>query len=201
MHIGCCENCKYLDLIEGETGECPRCGGQLESLGIPSDEWNRMGASARKSVIDAKFPPPEPEPEPERTVEEQADFVAELFKTPVEVKEEEPEIPAYRQPPVIPEPEEKEYVYVCYKCTTIAAHDDERGTYYCPDCGSDMIPTGITTFRWSDLSKEEKRRAAEDAKIAHMVTAIKDSTFDDSEGEVTQSIINVVANKDKKSYI
>ena len=77
------------------------------------------------------------------------------------------------------------YVYVCYRCNSIAGRDG-----ICPECGSDMIQVGYTAREWSFLSKQEKRQAAEDAKIRHMVSAIMEAPIDDSES--VQSIINVV---------
>ncbi|MBQ6576074.1 MAG: hypothetical protein IJL90_08215, partial [Lachnospiraceae bacterium] len=94
------------------------------------------------------------------------------------------------------EPEEDEtvdhtgysgYVYVCYRCNSISGQEG-----ICPECGSDMIKVGYTAKEWAFLSKEEKRQAAEDAKIRHLVSAIQEATFEDTEYESTQSIINVV---------
>mgnify|MGYP007070230629 CR=1 FL=1 len=55
MHIGCCENCKYVDLVENVTGVCPRCGGIIESLGIESASWNRMPDDEKSVVISSWF--------------------------------------------------------------------------------------------------------------------------------------------------
>ena len=51
MQVGCCENCRYLDLIENLANGCPRCGGRMVSLGIDSTGWNRMNAEGKKSLI------------------------------------------------------------------------------------------------------------------------------------------------------
>ena len=91
-------------------------------------------------------------------------------------------------------PRISEYVYVCYKCNSIAGHDGENEGYYCPECGSAMVDTGLDTIEWANLSKEEKRNVMEEAKIRHMVTAIKEASYEDSESEKTQSIIKVVGN-------
>ena len=55
MHIGCCENCKYVDLVENVTGVCPRSGGMIEPLGIESFAWNAMGDDERAKIIAGKF--------------------------------------------------------------------------------------------------------------------------------------------------
>ena len=55
MYIGCCENCKYVDLVENVTGVCPRCGGIIESCGIESSAWNAMGDDERAKIIAGKF--------------------------------------------------------------------------------------------------------------------------------------------------
>ena len=85
----------------------------------------------------------------------------------------------------------EERVYVCYSCNTIAAHDGANGRYFCHECGSEMVDVGFTKERWADLSKEEKRKVSEDAKIRHMVTAIKSATLEGG-SESTPNIINVV---------
>ncbi len=169
MHIGCCENCRYLDLYETVTKGCPRCGGRMVTLGIESAHWNSMSEEARAEIISERFP----------TLEE-------LFAQPV--KGHEPEEP--EDEPV----EEHDFVYVCYKCNTVAAHDGQQEGYYCPECGSDMVAVGYTTDKWADLTKEEKRRIAEDAKISHMVSAIKEASYEENEGVSTPKIINVVKN-------
>ena len=169
MHIGCCENCRYLDLYETVTKGCPRCGGHMVSLGIGSAHWNSMSEEERAGIISEKVP----------TIEE-------LFAQPVKGHETEAEEP---------EPEsitESEFVYVCYKCNTIAAHDGSQENYYCPECGSDMVAVGYSTDQWADLTKEEKRKIAEEAKISHMVSAIKEASYEENEGVSTPNIINVV---------
>ncbi len=173
MHIGCCENCRYLDLFEVAAGGCPRCGGKMVSLGIESAHWNSMSDEERATVISDKMP----------TLEE-------LFAQPVRKLEPEEEEPQ----PEEQIPEDNEYVYVCYKCNTIAGHDGEQEEYFCPECGSDMVEVGRSTREWSNLTKEEKRKLTEEAKIAHMVLAIKEASKEENEGVSTPNIINVVKN-------
>ncbi len=175
MHIGCCENCRYLDLFESLTGKCPRCGAKVVSLGIESSHWNSMSEEARNTVIAERFP----RAEDNKNIDE-------LFAQPIPGREEEETAEE--------EQEAKEFVYVCYKCNTISGHDGQQSMYYCPDCGSDMVAVGCSTDEWANKTKEEKRQLTEEAKIAHMVNAIKEASFDENDGVSTPNIINVVKN-------
>ena len=214
MRVGCCENCKYQDLIvdDDTTIRCPRCSGTIHSLGIDSAEWNLMSVYAQRAIIRKKFPTVEElfreaagageEPESESSTETEvcADATAATEAEPESAHESdvvtEPESADETIPEAEPESEEAyEQVYSCYKCNSIASHDGANDRYYCPECGSDMIPVGLTTKEWADLCKEEKRNAIEEAKIRHMVSQIKKVSYDDSESVTTQSIINVVDNK------
>lgn len=172
MHIGCCERCRYLDLLENVNMVCPRCSGPIVSLGITTETWNRMPEPDRQAFIKRKlsgapatWPMPEEKPKEENNKQE----------------EQQPD-KGYSTP--------DEKVYVCYKCNAIAGHNDDHDRYYCYECGSDMIEIGMTTKEWAQLSKEEKRQAIEDAKIRHMVTDIKKVSFDDD--ETLPNVINVV---------
>lgn len=89
----------------------------------------------------------------------------------------------------------REYVFICYKCNTVTAHSDENAGYYCPECGSDMVPSGYDTVDWAYLSKEEKRKVTEDSKIRYMVGQIKKTSYDDS--ETVSRVIKVVKNTDQ----
>ena len=216
MRIGCCENCKYQDLIvdDDTTIRCPRCSGTIYSLGIDSAEWNLMSVYAQRAVIRKKFPTVEElfreasgdvSEQENETVEETAprkEAVPSKETEAVSAPKPEPLPVAEAEPEPKPESESEpgsgelyEQVYSCYKCNSIASHDGANDRYYCPECGSDMILVGLTTKEWSDLSKEEKRNAIEEAKIRHMVSQIKKVSYDDSESVTTQSIINVVDNK------
>lgn len=266
MHIGCCKNCRYLDLIENVDSECPRCGANMVSLNVGTRAWNRMSVSDKEDLINRVVPripvsevfmqlvngtEPEPEqkakpmqapvPDPEPIFRVSADITAEPETEPEWNEEPELEEPKLQTPTQqvkdtpIPEQREEEVsepepaqesvmepvveaapvpiakmvsqpvrssdikfdmVYVCYKCNSVAAHDGVQDQYYCSDCGSDMVDIGLTTREWADLSKEEKRQVAEEAKIRHMVNAIKNSSFDEGENVSTPNIINVVQNKD-----
>ncbi len=56
MFIGCCKNCKYLDLVNENTeNECPRCSGIMMSLGVTSEEWNRLNENDKQSHINSIF--------------------------------------------------------------------------------------------------------------------------------------------------
>lgn len=267
MHIGCCEKCRYLDLIENVDSECPRCGAKMVSLNVGTRAWNRMSASDKEEMINrvvpripvsevfmqlvngtttepetAEAPVKAPVPDPEPIFRVSADVTAEPEPEPAwneepELEEPKPEMPKQQAAedtpktgdakPVTKESEQTgeavaepvveaapvpiakmftkpvhaadvrfDMVYVCYKCNSVAAHDGVEDRYYCSECGSDMVDIGLTTREWADLSKEEKRRMAEEAKIRHMVTAIKNSSFDEGENVSTPNIINVVQNKD-----
>lgn len=301
MHIGFCEKCRYIDLLENMGAACPRCGGQLTPAGITTDEWNRLSEAQRDELIHDRFPthedlwgpevkqaavtkkddteddsgavtvdgmqyfsvnvkPEEPQ-EPDdydyevtesdvseyeesgdeavtsENVEEAAPFGGGMLALGEETGEDitdvlrgvipeapgsgpeesmeagytagpeheqgsGPELATETAPepasePVIipkeePDPGDLQYVYVCYRCNSIAAHDNDGGKYYCTDCGSDMVNVGLSVRRWADLSKEEKRNVTEGAKIMHMVTEIKRDNYDDGVSEQTPSIINVV---------
>jgi len=204
LRVGCCENCKYQDLIvdDDTTIRCPRCSGTIHSLGIDSAQWNLMSVYAQRAVIRKKFPTVEELfSEAAGAGEEQESELSAETSVHGDVSaavEPEPETASSPEgkPETEAEPEEAyEQVYSCYKCNSIASHDGAKDRYYCPECGSDMIIVGFTTKEWADLCKEEKRNAIEEAKIRHMVSQIKKVSYDDSESVTTQSIINVVDNK------
>ena len=172
MNIGCCENCRYLDLMDDAQKKCPRCGASFVSLGIGSAQWNSMSEEERQSALAKRFPKPDPalwselwpEPGPE--------------DTGTGSTEEHP----------------KEYVFICYKCNTVTAHADEYKGYFCPECGSNMVPSGYDTIEWSYLSKEEKRRVTEESKIHYMVGQIKKASYDDD--DTVSRVIKVVKDPD-----
>ena len=202
MYIGCCENCKYVDLVENVTGVCPRCGGIIESCGIESSAWNAMGDDERAKIIAGKFPEDDEitdviDDNKTDAIAYEADTEQEITRDIQKTESEETEVP---DAPEAEEPEaeseeeiaEEEKVYVCYKCSSVATHSGRQDTYYCKECGSDMVDVGYTADKWAMLTKEEKRNVTEDAKIKHMVLKIKNTTYDDEENVTTQNIINVV---------
>ncbi len=202
MYIGCCENCKYVDLVENVTGVCPRCGGIIESCGIESSAWNAMGDDERAKIIAGKFSEDDEitdviDDNKTDAIADEADTEQEITHDIQKTESEETEVPD------VPEAEEaeaeseeeiaeEEKVYVCYKCSSVATHSGRQDTYYCKECGSDMVDVGYTADKWAMLTKEEKRNVTEDAKIKHMVLKIKNTTYDDEENVTTQNIINVV---------
>ena len=231
MYIGCCENCKYVDLVENVTGVCPRCGGIIESCGIESSAWNAMGDDERAKIIAGKFP--ESNEITDVIDDSKTDAITKEENTGREItcdiQKTEPEETETTETPEAEEPEaeseeeiakderesgedskddeyeddeynDEEYesdddiekVYVCYKCSSVATHSGRQDTYYCKECGSDMVDVGYTADKWAMLTKEEKRNVTEDAKIKHMVLKIKNTTYDDEENVTTQNIINVV---------
>ena len=62
MHVGLCLNCRYIDLIENVGNApnagavCPRCGTEMTSLGIRTDEWNALTAKQKDNLIREKCP-------------------------------------------------------------------------------------------------------------------------------------------------
>jgi predicted Fe-S protein YdhL (DUF1289 family) len=226
MYIGCCENCKYVDLVENVTGVCPRCGGIIESCGIESSAWNAMGDDERAKIIAGKFPENDEitdviDDGKTDAITDEADTEQGITR---DIQKMEPEETVTSDAPESEEPEaeseeeiaedetesgedleddeydDEEYesdddiekVYVCYKCSSVATHSGRQDTYYCKECGSDMVDVGYTADKWAMLTKEEKRNVTEDAKIKHMVLKIKNTTYDDEENVTTQNIINVV---------
>lgn len=169
MHVGCCENCKYLDLMDSVPKKCPRCGADFVSLGIESAQWNSMSDEEREETLAKRFPKPDPA------------LWSELWPDP------DPEAEAVEQHP-------KEYVFICYKCNTVTAHADEDAGYFCPECGSNMVPSGYDTVEWAYLSKEEKRRVTEESKIHYMVGQIKKVSYDDD--DTVSRVIKVVKDPD-----
>ncbi len=127
---------------------------------------------------------------------------AEKSEEPVEEKEQDETEEDTEQPepdkeaPADPD-EYDRYVYVCYKCNSVASHSGKQEKYYCPDCGSDMVNVGYSVRQWADLSKDAKRSVTEDAKIMHMVSEIKRDDYGSTPADNTPSIINVV--KDPKA--
>lgn len=52
MLIGCCTNCRYLDLRDNFEGYlCPRCNSRFVSLGITSAQWNKLGEEESEALI------------------------------------------------------------------------------------------------------------------------------------------------------
>ncbi len=239
MYIGCCENCKYVDLVENVTGVCPRCGGIIESCGIESSAWNAMGDDERAKIIAGKFSEDDEitdviDINETDAIADEADAEQEITRDIQKAESKETEVPdapeaeeaeAKSEEGTSVETEEAtehkettesgedpeddtkddeyedaEYdsdddikkVYVCYKCSSVATHSGRQDTYYCKECGSDMVDVGYTADKWAMLTKEEKRNVTEDAKIKHMVLKIKNTTYDDEENVTTQNIINVV---------
>ena len=265
MHVGYCERCRYIDLMENVKGICPRCSGNMGPLGIGTAEWNRLGDDEKTALIRRRFPEhtsesrgiPEPEyqagseyaqpEEPEEVYREEAEpeqpeeaealdpGEAELeqpenadavdYGETEEAEAESPESagawyhsnpnqnpaagtgapgneteePSLRSETEEPSPRSAipgEYVYVCYKCNTVAVHDGTHEKYFCTECGADMVSVGYTREAWNGLSKEQKRTVAENAKIMRMFTSIKQDKYDENGDSHTQSIINVVKNPD-----
>ena len=223
MHIGCCENCRYIDLVENLVSGCQRCGGRMISLGVDSVQWNRMNAEARKSLIIRVLTEPDlrpartPEAEKEREIQEktrekmikQAEARGEQVRRAEAILEQarqtETSVEAARraeyeaavaqlQSQKQAKEQQEEYVFVCCKCRTLAGHNRSRSGYFCPECGAEMIDVDCKVSHWSEMSKEEKRRIMEDAQIRQMVSALEMAS-DEYGDESMPNIVNVVGTK------
>ena len=62
MHVGVCLNCRYIDLMENvgtapnAGAVCPRCGIEMTSLGVRTDEWNALTTRQKDNLIREKCP-------------------------------------------------------------------------------------------------------------------------------------------------
>lgn len=217
MHVGCCENCRYIDLVENWPGGCPRCGGQMVSLFVDTDHWNRMNPEGRKSLImniltEPKLRPastPEFELDPEKKEEVINELVQKADTRDVQVRQAKEALHEARRAEASVEKDKKrietetineqksthEYVYVCSRCNSIAAHVRSGETFICDECGSEMLDSGYRTTAWVNLSKEEKRDITSEAQLQHIIRAIKQVSNDDNDDEHIQSIVNVVSDE------
>ncbi len=220
MQVGCCENCRYLDLIENLANGCPRCGGRMVSLGIDSVRWNRMNAEGKKSLIIRMLTEPilRPgnDPESESDIAIKAETRAVLLKQ-AETRDEqvrqaeaaveharqaeavvEEAMKAERDAALMEQKTKRHYVFVCCKCNAISAHNRLSDRYYCSECGSLLDDSGCKTTDWATLSKEEKRQILEETQLKHIINSIKKASFDDEDnkddGSGIQNIVNVIRN-------
>lgn len=187
MIVGVCEKCRYVDLIENPDAICPRCGANIVSLGVGSAQWNKMNHPEKTALINSRFPEPDPSAAPLQGAGENHD-----------IREPNPESGSGGSLPdtaasqeagagAVPQEDENsggffngkldDYIYICYKCDKTTSHDYTSDKYYCPECGSDMIWTGFTTYEWSKLSIRAKRNAADNSKIRYIETKIKKTDF------------------------
>ena len=217
MHVGCCENCRYIDLVENWPGGCPRCGGQMVSLCVDTDHWNRMNPEGRKSLImniltEPKLRPtstPEFELDPDKKEEVINELVQKADTRDVQVRQAKEALHEARLAEASVEKAKKiienetineqksthEYVFVCSRCNSIMPHLRDGEKLYCEDCGSEMLDSGYRTTAWVNLSKEEKRDITSEAQLQHIIRAIKQVSNDDNDDEHIQSIVNVVSDE------
>ena len=217
MHVGCCENCRYIDLVENWPDGCPRCGGQMVSLCVDTDHWNRMNMEGRKSLImniltEPKLRPasmPEFEMDPDIKEEVISELVQKADTRDIQVRRAREALHEARRAEQSVENVKKkaandtinehrsthEYVFVCSRCNGIAAHLRTGETYTCEECGSQMLDSGYRTTAWASLTKEEKRDITSEAQLQHIIQAIKQVSADDADEENIQNIVNVVADE------
>lgn len=61
MVIGCCEECKNIDLIEeNQDNTCSKCGGRFVSLGISVEEWNELDNDGMFALVEKALAPKKP---------------------------------------------------------------------------------------------------------------------------------------------
>ena len=187
MHVGCCEKCRYIDLVENWPGGCPRCGGQMISLCVDTDHWNRMNPEGRKSLImniltEPKLRPastPVFELDPDKKEEVINELVQKADTRDVQVRQAKEALHEARLAEASVEKAKKiienetineqksthEYVFVCSRCNSIMPHLRDGEKLYCEDCGSEMLDSGYRTTAWVNLSKEEKRDITSEAQL------------------------------------
>lgn len=217
MHVGCCEKCRYIDLVENWPGGCPRCGGQMISLCVDTDHWNRMNPEGRKSLImniltEPKLRPastPVFELDPDKKEEVINELVQKADTRDVQVRQAKEALHEARLAEASVEKAKKiienetineqksthEYVFVCSRCNSIMPHLRDGEKLYCEDCGSEMLDSGYRTTAWVNLSKEEKRDITSEAQLQHIIRAIKQVSNEDNDDEHIQSIVNVVSDE------
>lgn len=217
MHVGCCEKCRYIDLVENWPDGCPRCGGQMISLCVDTDHWNRMNPEGRKSLImniltEPKLRPastPVFELDPGKKEEVINELVQKADTRDVQVRQAKEALHEARLAEASVEKAKKiienetineqksthEYVFVCSRCNSIMPHLRDGEKLYCEDCGSEMLDSGYRTTAWVNLSKEEKRDITSEAQLQHIIQAIKQVSNDDNDDEHIQSIVNVVSDE------
>ena len=217
MHVGCCEKCRYIDLVENWPGGCPRCGGQMISLCVDTDHWNRMNPEGRKSLIMNILTEPNLRPastpvselDPDKKEEVINELVQKADTRDVQVRQAKEALHEARLAEASVEKAKKiienetineqksthEYVFVCSRCNSIMPHLRDGEKLYCEDCGSEMLDSGYRTTAWVNLSKEEKRDITSEAQLQHIIRAIKQVSNDDNDDEHIQSIVNVVTDE------
>ena len=197
MHVGCCENCRYIDLVEDHPDGCPRCKGKLVSLCVDSTHWNSMNSAGRRLLImniltEPKLRPlsmPEFELDPDEKKEVITELVKKADERDVQVREATDAVHGARQvehsvkkdqqeliSAVIKEKlATQEFAFVCSKCNRVIGHVRRNEKYYCNDCGAEMLDSGYRTNIWISLSKEEKRKIISETQLQHIVKAISEN--------------------------
>ena len=197
MHVGCCENCRFIDLVEDHPDGCPRCGGKLVSLCVDCAHWNRLNAEGRKSLImhiltEPKLRPlsmPEFELDPQQKQTVISDLVKKADDRDVQVRHAEDAIHESRMVEKSVKKAQQEVVrtainekrlnekfaFVCSKCNCTAEYIRRRKKYYCTACGSPMLDSGYKVEDWAELSKEEKDKVISNEQFKHLVKLIRDT--------------------------
>ncbi|MCR5673623.1 MAG: hypothetical protein K6F87_07920 [Lachnospiraceae bacterium] len=200
MHVGCCENCRFIDLVEDHPDGCPRCGGKLVSLCVDTVHWNRLNAEGRRSLImhiltEPKLRPlssPEFELDPDQKENVISALVKKADERDVQVRHAENEIFESRMVEksinraqqelarsVINEKLSKQrYAYFCCKCNYTTEKVRQRKKFLCPACGSEMLDSGYKIEDWTALSGEERVKIIANAQFEYIVRSIKNNPID-----------------------
>ncbi|MCR5591297.1 MAG: hypothetical protein K6F73_07150 [Lachnospiraceae bacterium] len=195
MHVGCCENCRFIDLVEGNPDGCPRCGGKLVSLNVDSVHWNRLNPAGKRMLVMQMLTEPQLRPmtipefelEPEQKDEVVSKLVKKADDRDVQVRHAENEILESRKiekdirtdqqkliRSVINEKKSKQkYAFICSKCDCISYHVRHGDKYLCPECGSLMLDAGYKADAWSALSEEDRRKITSETQYRFIVKSIR----------------------------
>ena len=195
MHVGCCENCRFIDLVEDHPSGCPMCGGKLVSLNVDSVHWNRLNAAGKRLLImnmltEPKLRPlsvPEFELDPEQKDKVVSSLVKKADDRDVQVRHAENEILESRKVEkdikkdqqklirsVINEKRSmQKYFFICSRCDFSAAHIRHKEKYICHECGAEMLDTGYKIEAWQALPEEEKRKIISETQYQFIVRSIR----------------------------
>ena len=203
MHVGCCEKCRFIDLVENHPNGCPRCGGHFVSLCVDSVHWNRLNTEGRKALVmhiltepklrPASIPEFELDPEFKKTVID--DLVKKADDRDVQVRHAKDAVHESRMVEmsvqkaqqdllrsVIDEKKAtQEYAFICSKCGGIAGHVRRFNKYYCIDCGSEMLDSGYSFNYWQSFPKEKQDKLISDAQFQHKADLIHNIRISDKD--------------------
>ena len=198
MHVGCCENCRFIDLVEDHPDGCPRCGGKLVSLCIDSVHWNKLNAAGRRLLVMQVLTEPQlrpmPVPEFELDPEQKKTVIDDLVKKAddraVQVRHAESAILEARMVEkgvrkdqmklarsVIDEKKSKQkYAFICSRCYYSTESVRRSEQICCTGCGAKMLDTGYKAEDWALLSAEEKEKIISDTQFGYIVKSIRNES-------------------------